>query len=328
MGSPVGKDCLYAFVISRPRRTIMNDIEEIIIGSRGSALALEQARIVEQMLARVYPRLRVGVKIITTEGDKNFAPIPLDVVGKEWFTKEIESELLRGGIDIAVHSLKDLPAVLPDGLAIVCVPERIDVRDVLVSQHRQTLRDMPAGAVIGTDSARRKCQLLHIRPDVVVRSIRGNINTRLEKLKSGLYDAIVLAAAGLKRLGLEGLVAEYFDPTAFVPAPGQGALAIEASKDNHALGELLQPLFDPAVAAAVSAERTFSLSVGGGCKSPTGAYGVVRGDTLRLIGMIGSEDGSSLITDTHEGRSADAMTVGRFLGDTMRKRWNNTQHAP
>ena len=216
----------------------------IIIGTRGSDLALAQTDIVKKLVTSLDPSITVEIKVIKTEGDKNMAPIPTDVVGKGWFTKEIEKALLTREIDLAEHSLKDLGEVLPEGLIISAIPARGDVRDVLVSKNNIQVKDLPEGAIIGTDSARRKVLLLQMRSDLQVESVRGNVNTRLRKLQEEDYDALVLAAAGLQRLGMEDIITEYFDPFEFIPAPGQGAIAIQTRSSDTELNRLLVKIND------------------------------------------------------------------------------------
>lgn len=271
------------FYIHKGRIALMKS--PLIVGTRGSDLALKQADITTHALLRAEPTLTVEIKIIKTEGDTNQSPIPLDVVGKGWFTKEIEQALLEGSVDIAAHSLKDLPELLPPGLHIGAYLEREDARDVLVSKNNSALDALPQGAVVGTDSLRRKVQLLALRSDLAVVSIRGNVPTRVQKLVSGDYDALVLAAAGLKRLGMEDTITQYFEVSDMTPAPGQGTLALEVRKDDTALATLLAAIQDADAAHASTIERSFSRAMGGGCKSPTGAYAFREGDQWVIIGM-------------------------------------------
>jgi len=263
-----------------------NDGSRVVIGTRGSELALAQSEIVRQKLRAVEPGLAVEIKIIKTQGDVDASPIPLDTVGKGWFTKEIEDALLAGSIDLAVHSLKDLPEDLPEGLRIGAFPEREDARDVLVSAGNLPLAGLRKGAVIGTDSMRRKMQILALRSDVTVESVRGNVPTRVKKLRDGHYDAIVIAAAGLIRLGLQKEIAHYFSVDEITPAPGQGILAVELRADDAARAELVKKINDPEAEAAATAERTFSARVGGGCKEPVGAYAAREGERMMLQGML------------------------------------------
>src|SRR5258706_2198014 len=220
-------------------------MKKIIIGTRGSKLSLIQTNIVKDLLQPLVPNTIIETTIIKTSGDKNMNPIPLDTIGKGWFTKEIDKRLLDGHIDIAVHSLKDLLDTLTPGLSITAIPQREDPREALVSQSSIPLLKLRKGAVIGTDSIRRKIQILNLRKDFVVNSVRGNVNRRLERLDSGEYDGLILAVAGLKRLGLENRIAQYFEAEDFIPSPGQGALAIVSRKGNNNLNKILIKLNNP-----------------------------------------------------------------------------------
>lgn len=290
---------------------------KIILGARGSKLSLAQTQIVKNKLLAVNSQLEIEVTIITTKGDKNLAPIPLDTVGKGWFTKELDKELLRGTIDIAVHSLKDLPESLPKGLCIAGIPEREDPSDVLVSTNNVLLKNVKPGAVIGTDSIRRKVQILHKRPDVIVKSLRGNVDSRLKKLETGEYDAIMLAAAGLKRLDLDSKITERFAETDIIPSPGQGALAIVVKEDNETIRELLTKLNDKDTIIGTTAERAFSKQLDGGCKTPTGAYAKIDKNTVTIYGMIGTMDGKHIIKESIEGPTSQAKQLGIMLAKNM-----------
>lgn len=258
----------------------------LIVGTRGSALALAQTQLVIDALAQKHPGVTISPKVIVTKGDTDQSPIPLDTVGKNWFTAEIEQALAKGEIDLAVHSMKDLPPEVPDGIVTLPVLERGDPRDALISKTGATLKDLPQGAIIGTDSIRRKVLLLEARPDLVIKSIRGNVDTRLKKLREGPYDAVVLAAAGLARVGMTGVVTEFLDPTMFIPAIGQGILAAQARADrNDALAILRSVQHEPTRIAA-SAEQAFSNTVGGGCKTPIGCYARVDGGTVALDAFV------------------------------------------
>lgn len=281
-------------------------IRKIIIGARGSKLSLAQTELIRKPLQKLLPKTEITIQVITTTGDKDMSPVPLDTVGKGWFTKELDKALLDGKIDIAVHSLKDIPEELPSGLVIAVIPEREDASEAMVSKENIQFENLKKGAVIGTDSTRRKSQILHMRPDLVVKSLRGNVNRRLQKLEDGEYDGIFLAVAGLKRLGLEGKITQYFDPEVFIPSPGQGALAVVIKKSNKELLDVLNQLSDPNTVASVEAERAFSKAVGGGCKMPVGSYGKFENDSLVLTAMIGSPDGKHLeilrqVADTRMG---------------------------
>lgn len=268
----------------------MNGNGKIVVGTRGSVLALKQVDIVKEVLQQLEPSLIVEVKKIETYGDVNQGPIPLDSVGKGWFTKEIEDALLSGDIDVAVHSLKDMGDVMQSGLTIGAYLSREDARDALVTKNGGSLEALPHGAVIGTDSVRRQVQMRALRPDVEMRSLRGNVLTRLEKLKNEPYDAILLAAAGLKRLGREDAIKETFDIERMTPAPGQGILAVEI-REGGAIAALLERINDEEVAHIARIERSFSRALGGGCKSPVGAYACKHGDDCKLVGMYAGDNG-------------------------------------
>jgi hydroxymethylbilane synthase len=305
-------------------KTNLPEIKKITIGARGSKLSLIQTDIVKEKLQAVLPDTEIVVKVITTKGDKNMSPVPLDSVGKGWFTKEIDKELAEGDIDLAVHSLKDLPEKLADGLIIGAIPEREDAREALVSRNNLSLEQLPSGAKIGTDSTRRKIQILQRRKDVVVESIRGNVNRRLEKLDNGEYDAIFLAVAGLKRLGLTDRITQYFSETDFIPSPGQGALAVVVAEKNTELVDILRKINHQPTITAVEAERALSKAMGGGCKTPIGAYAECKEETIYLSGLVGSLDATHVIKDTMEGNTSNAAAVGEALATkllTQSKPW-------
>jgi hydroxymethylbilane synthase len=280
----------------------------LVIASRGSQLALWQARWVETKLAALGHDCRI--EIVKTTGDR-ITDVPLaQVGGKGLFTKEIEEALLDGRADLAVHSLKDLPTELPEGLALAAVPEREDARDAVVGKR---LADLAPGARVGTSSLRRAAQLRKLRPDVEIESVRGNLDTRLRKLAEGRYDAILLAAAGLKRLGWEDRIAEILPVGAMCSAVGQGALAIEA-RPGGAGWEACRPLDHLPTRAAVTAERGLLAALGGGCQVPIGAHATVEEGSLHLIAIVASPDGSELIRGEAQGDMSDAEAVGRKLG--------------
>jgi hydroxymethylbilane synthase len=286
----------------------------LVIASRGSQLALWQARWVEGRLAALGHECRID--IIKTTGDK-ITDVPLAKVGtKGLFTKEIEEALLEGRADLAVHSLKDLPTELPEGLVLAAVPEREDPRDAIVGRR---LADLPPGARVGTSSLRRAAQLRKLRPDLVLESVRGNIDTRLRKLDAGQYDAILLAAAGLKRLGWENRIAEILESEVMCPAVGQGALAIETRASGPGR-DACAALDDPATHAAVTAERGVLAALGGGCQVPIGARAVVEKGRLRLVGVVASPDGSEVVRAASEGAAEDAARIGRELGADLLER--------
>ncbi len=294
----------------------MSSLGKLIIGSRGSALALKQVDITVAALRAVNPALEIEVRVIQTHGDLNQGPIPLDTVGKGWFTKEIETALLAGEIHLAVHSLKDMADDMPEGLHIGAYLARDDARDALITKNGESLADIVHGAVIGTDSARRQIQMRALRPNVHMQSLRGNVITRLQKLDEGLYDAIILAAAGLKRLGLEDRIIHYFEPHDMTPAPGQGILAVQVKEGNEELQTLLEAIHDKDATRIARIERSFSKTLGGGCKSPTGAYAYRDGDDYVLIGM--REDSRGKVVREYMRLPADESDdLGNLLGQRL-----------
>jgi hydroxymethylbilane synthase len=278
----------------------------ITIGSRGSQLALWQARWVQSQLEAAGETCRI--EIITTTGDR-ITGVPLAKVGtKGLFTKEIEDALLDGSVDLAVHSLKDMPTDLPPGLTLAAIPVREDVRDAMVGS---TIADLKPGALVGTSSLRRTAQLKALRPDLRVESVRGNVDTRLRKLDEGQYDAILLAAAGLRRLGLEARIAEYIDPLRMCPAAGQGALAIETREDRTDVAQRL--LEHKPTRVAITAERALLGALGGGCQVPIGAHATVDGDDIHLQGLVAAADGNHIVRGEKRGLAAHAAELGRAL---------------
>lgn len=307
------------------------DLTHLKIGARGSNLSLIQTETVRRLLQSLLPQALFEVVIIKTAGDQNQNPIPLDTVGKGWFTREIDNQLLEGKIDIAVHSLKDVLDTLTPGLTIAAIPEREDPREALITRTGLTLRTLPPAAVVGTDSIRRKVQILNIRPDLQVRSIRGNVDGRLKKLESGEYDGIFLAVAGLKRLGLETHIAEYFDPTDFVPSPGQGALAVVCRETDTVLVQILSQISHETSQSVVTAERAFSRAMGGGCSMPVGAYAQVEGEKLTLTGLIGSTDATHLAKDYVSGDRHNPEQIAHSLSDKLLAKshdWYTAHHHP
>lgn len=258
------------------------------------------------------------IDVIKTTGDK-ISDVPLAKVGtKGLFTKEIEEALLEGRADLAVHSLKDLPTELPEGLCLAAVPAREDARDAIVGAR---LAELPAGAKVGTSSLRRAAQLRRLRPDLTIESIRGNLDTRLRKLDEGQYGAIVLAAAGLRRLGWGDRIAEVLPPETMCPAVGQGALAIETEESAR---HTVAALDHARTRAAVTAERGVLAALGGGCQVPIGAHAVITGGRLRLFGVVASPDGSELVRAESEGSPEDAEAIGTALGVTLLQRGART----
>lgn len=288
--------------------------DTITIGTRGSKLALVQTELVRAALLARHPGLIVAVERITTRGDvildRSIASAALD--DKGLFVAEIEAALRDGRIDLAVHSAKDLPSTLSADMTVAAWMARADPRDVLVSPVG-TLAELPPGARIGTSSPRRACQLRALRPDLLIGDIRGNVDTRLRKLSAGDYDAIVLAAAGLARLGLSAVITAPFEPDEMLPAVGQGALAIETRADDPFMARLLAPLADQATTQTVRAERAFLAAVEGGCSAAVAAYAVaLDGDGLALSGLIGGLDGK-IVRGERFGRAADAEQLGAAL---------------
>jgi len=283
----------------------------LVIGSRGSQLALWQAKWIAVRLAERGVETRI--EIIKTTGDK-ITDVPLAKVGtKGLFTKEIEEALLDGRIDLAVHSLKDLPTEVPDGLTIAAIPEREDPRDAMVGS---LLMDLRAGAKVGTSSLRRAAQLRVVRKDLLIESVRGNLDTRVRKLDEGQYDCIVLAAAGLTRLGWAHRIAEVLPAEVMCPAVGQGALAVETRAAGDAL-VVCGTLDHAATRAAVTAERAVLASLGGGCQVPIGAYAQVSGETLRLIAVVIAPEGDRVVRKNDEGMVNDAEQAGRRVGAAL-----------
>lgn len=285
------------------------------IGTRGSKLALAQARGVGRMLEEV-GGLRVEIIAITTSGDR-LPELPANAFsGKGIFVKEIEEALLRGEIDLAVHSLKDLPPEFPAGLGLAAIPQREDPSDVLVSRSGLQLKDLPRGAKIGTGSLRRQAQLLHFRRDLFFVPVRGNIDTRLRKLEKGEMDALVMAAAGLKRIGCEGRVAEYLSPEICVSAAGQGAIAVEG-RDGHWASLRAASLNHPPTAAETMAERAFLKRLGGGCQTPVGALARVEGDGITITGVVAERGGGRIFRKEISGLKDQGEGLGASLADHL-----------
>ncbi len=288
------------------------------IGTRGSQLAIWQSTYVKQQLLHYHSDLEIELKIIKTTGD-TIKDRTLIGLGKGVFTKEIEVALINEDIDLAVHSLKDLPTELPDGLCIAAIPPREDPRDVLISSSGKFLANLISGARIGTTSPRRKSQLLHIRPDLQVVNVRGNVDTRLKKLKETDLDGIILAAAGLKRLQKEDKITQYFETDEMIPAVGQGALAIETRDNDKDVKALLSPLNDSVTASEITAERTVLESLGGGCQLPIGAFAKLDSGKLSLIGTVCHPEGKLRIVETATGGIDNPHELGRIVAANLRK---------
>lgn len=286
----------------------------LVIGSRGSQLALWQANYIQERLTARGVETRI--EIIKTTGDK-IQDAPLHKVGgKGLFTKEIEEALLDHRIDLAVHSMKDLPTELPAGLTIAAIPNRADPRDALIGGK---LRELKPGAVIGTSSLRRIAQLKRLRPDLVIKDVRGNVDTRIRKVEQGDYDAIVLAAAGIQRLGWGDIIAEIFRPDILCPAVAQGALAIETLTSGQGF-EACQPLDDPWTRFPVAAERAMLSGLGGGCQVPIGAYATLEDNQLFLTGAVFSQDGGTMIRYTAGGDATKPNELGKNVAEVLLKR--------
>jgi hydroxymethylbilane synthase len=289
----------------------------IVLGTRASKLAVQQSEWVQARLSQLAPEVTVTLRRIQTSGDK-ILDVPLAKIGgKGLFVKEIEEALLAGEIDLAVHSMKDVPTQLPQGLAILCVPQREDPRDALISRTGCVFKDLPHAAKIGTSSLRRQAQFLHARPDLKIEMLRGNLDTRLRKLREGHYDAIVLAAAGLRRLGWAHEITEYLDPRISLPAIGQGALGIEGRHDDVFIRSVLGRLDHASTRVAVLAERALLDRLEGGCQVPIAAYATASETGLRLEGLVASVDGKEMIRDVVEGTTEHASEVGRQLAERL-----------
>lgn len=309
---------------------------KIIIGTRGSILALAQAEKVKEMLIEKYDELRqrddfqgiedfdknspldIELKVIVTSGDKDLRDFTKirGITQKDLFVKEIEKEMIENKIDLAVHSLKDMPQNTPAGLLNACFPLREDNRDVLVSAKGLKLDELPENAVVGTGSIRREKELLSLRKDLKIKAIRGNIHTRLKKFDDGEYDAIILAAAGLKRVGLQDRITEYFDTTSFMPAPGQGILCIQCRENDRKIKNLLKIINDREVTLICEAEREFSRIFDGGCHTPIGCSSVIEGDILKLKGMY-NDNGNRIFKEV-SGNKENPKEIAQKLAKEIR----------
>ena len=300
----------------------------LVIGSRGSKLALWQAEQTKSQLLTTDPELSVRIEIIKTTGDVNREPLTI-IGGKGVFTKELEEALIAGRIDIAVHSLKDLPTILPDKLSIAAVCEREDPRDALVLRNStaviSSLRDLQRDAVVGTSSQRRLAQLKYLRPDVTIKDLRGNVDTRIRKLDDGEYDAVILASAGLRRLELTNRINLSISIDEMLPAVGQGAIAIETHIENDYALSAVRQLADPKTSAACLAERAFLRSLGGGCQLPIAAHAVIDEQRIHLDGLVASPDGSTIIRDNMSISSAGSpVDLGVALAQKLLDRGANS----
>lgn len=289
----------------------------IRIATRHSALAMWQANFVKAELLKFHPTLTVEIVAMKTQGDKILDTPLAKIGGKGLFVKELEVAMLEGRADIAVHSMKDVPVDFPEGLGLSVICEREDPRDAFVSNHYQSLEDLPIGAVVGTCSLRRQSQLKEIRPDIVIKDLRGNVNTRLIKLDNGEYDAIILAAAGLIRLQMSERVARFIPPEESLPAVGQGAVGIECRLDDSQTIALLKPLEHAVTRARVTAERAMNLALEGGCQVPIGSFALLEDEQLFLRGLVASVDGKTVIRKEIRGHKDNAEQLGLTLAQQL-----------
>ncbi len=290
-------------------------MRKIIVGSRKSRLALTQTNWVIQQLEQKFPHLTFALETMTTKGDRILNVTLSKVGGKGLFVKEIENALLEKKIDLAVHSMKDLPAQNPEGLAIVAIPRRENPFDCLISRNGETLDELPANAVIGTSSLRRQAQVLANRPDLQVKPIRGNIDTRLRRLRQGEFDGILLATAGLRRVNWQDQITQEFPLSLMVPAVGQGALAIQCREEDHEMIDLLRSIHHDETARCVRAERAFLFSFQGDCHLPIAGYAQKEGDSIRLTGLISSPDGKKVLRKSMIGTEEEQL--GQALAEQM-----------
>ncbi len=289
----------------------------IRIATRKSPLAMWQAEHVADALRSAHPGLEVEILGMSTQGDKILDTPLAKIGGKGLFVKELEARMLEGDADIAVHSMKDVPVDLPDGLHLAVTMAREDPRDAFVSNDYAALDELPEGAVVGTSSLRRQCQLADRRPDLEIKSLRGNVNTRLRKLDEGEYDAVILAAAGLIRLGFGARIRNPIDPADSLPAIGQGAVGIECRSDDPRVNELLAPLHHADTATRVQAERAMNARLEGGCQVPIGGHAVLEDDQLWLRGLVGTVDGNEIIRGEIRGPREEATRLGTALAEEL-----------
>ncbi|WP_233080725.1 hydroxymethylbilane synthase [Rheinheimera soli] len=287
------------------------------IATRKSALALWQANFVKAELEAAHPGLQVELVPMSTQGDKILDTPLAKIGGKGLFVKELETAMLEGRADIAVHSMKDVPVDFPEGLMLHTICQREDPRDAFVSNTYQQLADLPQGAVVGTSSLRRQCQIKAIRPDLKIKDLRGNVNTRLAKLDAGEFDAIILASAGLIRLGFEERIASFLDVGTSLPANGQGAVGIECRSDDLVVQQLLAPLEHQETRICVLAERAMNRKLQGGCQVPIGAFAVLQQNELWLRGLVGQLDGSEILRSEIKGDATKAEQLGTQLAEQL-----------
>ena len=291
--------------------------DTVRIATRKSPLAMWQAEHVADALRAAHPGINVEIHGMSTQGDKILDTPLAKIGGKGLFVKELEARMLEGDADIAVHSMKDVPVELPDGLHLAVIMQREDPRDAFVSNNYASLEELPEGAVVGTSSLRRQCQLSDRRPDLVIKSLRGNVNTRLRKLDDGEYDAVILAAAGLIRLGFGERIRSSIDPEDSLPAIGQGAVGIECRADDPRINELLAPLHHADTATRVLAERAMNTRLEGGCQVPIGGHAVLEGEEIWMRGLVGTVDGSEIIRAEIRGPRDQAEALGTALADEL-----------
>ncbi len=305
-------------------------LRSLRIGTRGSPLALAQARQVRDLLARAlgWSIDRIALEVIRTTGDMIRDRPLAEAGGKGLFTKEIEEALLAGAVDLAVHSAKDMPTLLPQGLVIAATPPREDARDAFVSRKGKSLGELPRGAVVGTASLRRQALILRRRPDLAVASMRGNVETRLRKLDAGEVDATVLALAGLRRLGLVDTATAVLATDEFLPAVGQGVIAVETRADDLRARGLLEALDHADTAAALTAERAFLAVLDGSCRTPIAGHATVAAGRLRFNGLIAKPDGSEFVECAREGAAAEAAAIGAAAGGDLKRRAGSSFFAP
>jgi hydroxymethylbilane synthase len=292
--------------------------EGLVIASRASALAMWQARHVQARLETLYPRTKVTILGMTTRGDRILGTSLAKIGGKGLFVKELEDALARGEADVAVHSMKDVPMSLPPGFTVAAVTERADPRDAFVSRRWATLGALPEGARVGTSSLRRESQLRARHPGLNIAPLRGNVHTRLDKLDAGEFDAVILAAAGLERLGLAERITALLAPEESLPAVGQGALGLECRDDRPDMAALFARLDHAATAACVAAERAFSRALAGSCNVPLGGFAELAAGRLHLRGFVGAPDGSRLVSGEIEGPAAEPEALGAALAERLR----------
>jgi hydroxymethylbilane synthase len=291
--------------------------QPVRIATRKSPLAMWQAEHVSRQMQLAHPGLQVEILGMSTQGDKILDTPLARIGGKGLFVKELEQGMLEGRADIAVHSMKDVPVELPEGLHLAVIMAREDPRDAFVSNRFSQLDELPQGAVVGSSSLRRQCQLGERRPDLQIRSLRGNVNTRLRKLDEGEYDGIILASAGLKRLGFQDRIADLLEPDQSLPAIGQGAIGIECRVDDLRVNRLLEPLHDRETAACVLTERAMNRRLMGGCQVPIGGYAILNHDRIYLRGLVGEPDGSCIIRAELTGPVGETEELGTALAEDL-----------